>query len=362
MRSPALQAAGLVLGLAGHTSAAEELFGQIAHRAHRTGAWAAFSAACAQRGVERYRRGALAEAMQDLRTARDAARRQPWETMVDDGRGHLLRVNLERGRVESAQNELEAWGATGPLPETTIGTRILIERGRLRLAQGRFAAAALDLESAGTRLAGRGDSIMFEWRSPAAVANHQLGRERKALELAHADLALARDWGAPRQLGIALGTLGLIEGGRPGIRWLGQAVEILEGSSARLEHARALVNRGALLRRSGEPAEARSNLRAGLELAERADAAGLVGRAMEEIAATGARRRRRALLSGADALTPSEHRVARLAAEGRSNPDIARTLFVSRKTVEMHLGNVYRKLEINSRGQLSSALGLSQAA
>jgi DNA-binding CsgD family transcriptional regulator len=78
----------------------------------------------------------------------------------------------------------------------------------------------------------------------------------------------------------------------------------------------------------------------------------------QELAATGVRRRRRTLVSGDAALTPSERRVACLAADGLSNPDIARALSITRKTVEMHLGNAYRKLQIGSRRQLVIALGL----
>jgi DNA-binding CsgD family transcriptional regulator len=356
-RSPALLAAGLVLGLAGRTEAAEELFGELLGRAQATQCFATFAAACGQRGVERYRRGALAEAAEDLQGALDAARGQPWETMVDDGRAHLLRVHMERGHIDAAEQELEAWCATGPLPETTFGTRILIERGRLRLAQGRFADAVTDLESAGRRLTQRADSMMFEWRSPAALAHHHVGERRTALELADANLELARTWGAPRQLGIAAATMGKIEGGTEGIGRLREAVQILERSPARLEHARALIGLGGLLRRAGEPTQARTQLRAGLELATSIGAVALSARAQQEIAATGPSRRCRTLMSGPDALTPSERRVAHMAASGLSNPDIARTLFVTRKTVEMHLGNVYRKLQINSRRQLGSVLG-----
>lgn len=71
--------------------------------------------------------------------------------------------------------------------------------------------------------------------------------------------------------------------------------------------------------------------------------------------ATGARPRR-LVYSGVDALTASELRVARLAAAGQSNPEIAQSLFVTRKTVEAHLSNVYSKLDITSRRQLSAAL------
>ena len=71
--------------------------------------------------------------------------------------------------------------------------------------------------------------------------------------------------------------------------------------------------------------------------------------------ATGARPRR-LVLSGLEALTPSERRVAEMAADGLSNRDIAQALFVTPKTVEVHLSNAYRKLDIHSRGELPNAL------
>jgi DNA-binding NarL/FixJ family response regulator len=82
---------------------------------------------------------------------------------------------------------------------------------------------------------------------------------------------------------------------------------------------------------------------------------GLAERANEEIAATGARPRN-VVQTGLDALTASERRVAQLAADGMSNRDIAQTLFVTIKTVEVHLSHAYRKLEISSRAQLDKAL------
>jgi DNA-binding CsgD family transcriptional regulator len=62
------------------------------------------------------------------------------------------------------------------------------------------------------------------------------------------------------------------------------------------------------------------------------------------------------VLSGVDALTPTELRIARMAAAGRSNPEIAQNLFVTRKNVEFHLSNAYRKLRIGSRKELGDAL------
>jgi DNA-binding CsgD family transcriptional regulator len=99
----------------------------------------------------------------------------------------------------------------------------------------------------------------------------------------------------------------------------------------------------------------RERLREGVDLARRIGAFGLAERANEEIAATGARPRN-VVQTGLDALTASERRVAQLAADAMSNREIAQTLFVTIKTVEVHLSHAYRKLEIGSRAQLHKAL------
>jgi DNA-binding CsgD family transcriptional regulator len=132
-------------------------------------------------------------------------------------------------------------------------------------------------------------------------------------------------------------------------------VTVLEPSEARLEHAGAVVDLGAALRRANRRSAAREVLRSGLELAERCGARRLQDRALVELHATGARPRR-AALSGAAALTAAERRTAELALRGMSNPEIARTLFVTINTVEGHLRHVYQKLCIRSRQQLCEAL------
>jgi hypothetical protein len=101
-----------------------------------------------------------------------------------------------------------------------------------------------------------------------------------------------------------------------------EAVEVLAGSQARLEHAHALVDLGAALRRANQRTEAREQLREGVDLARRVGAFGLAARANEEIAASGARPRK-VLQAGLDALTASERRVAQLAADGMSNKSLA---------------------------------------
>jgi DNA-binding CsgD family transcriptional regulator len=155
--------------------------------------------------------------------------------------------------------------------------------------------------------------------------------------------------------GLLLRTLGLVEGGSSGERLLHEAVDLLAGTRARLEHAKALVDLGAALRRGNRRSDSRDYLRAGLELANRLGAAGLEERARTELMAGGARPRR-LTWTGVDALTPSERRVAELAADDLTNKEIAQALYVTPKTVEVHLSNAYRKLEISSRGELARAL------
>ncbi|MEO8967072.1 MAG: LuxR C-terminal-related transcriptional regulator [Solirubrobacteraceae bacterium] len=141
---------------------------------------------------------------------------------------------------------------------------------------------------------------------------------------------------------------------------LEEAVAVLEGGTCQAEHAHARLELGATLRRANWRREGREHLRIALDLAVRGGAAPVAARAREEIAATGARPRRD-LLSGLESLTASELRVAELAASGRSNPEIAQELFVSRKTVEAHPHRAYVKLGIRGREELSLVLKRSLA-
>jgi DNA-binding NarL/FixJ family response regulator len=158
-------------------------------------------------------------------------------------------------------------------------------------------------------------------------------------------------------VGRTLRVLGTLER-EAGIPRLQEAVAVLEGSAARLEHAKALAALGGALRRARQPTEAREPLRRALELADACSAAPLAERVRSELYATGARPRTEAL-SGVESLTASEKRVADLAAAGQTNRDIAQALYVTPKTVEVHLSNVYRKLGIKSRRELAGAMSAS---
>ena len=96
-------------------------------------------------------------------------------------------------------------------------------------------------------------------------------------------------------------------------------------------------------------------MRQALDLADRCGGKAVAEQARAELVITGARPRR-ARIAGVEALTPSERRVAQLAAQGLTNREIAQALFVSHPTVVTHLGHCYQKLNIGSRADLPAAL------
>jgi DNA-binding CsgD family transcriptional regulator len=192
-------------------------------------------------------------------------------------------------------------------------------------------------------------------RSGAALALFRLGERDRARELAQAELADVGSFGAPRALGIASRVAGLVEGGEGGLELLERSVVALRSSPALLERARSLAELGAARRRAGERTAARELLAEALDLAARCGASALAVRAREELKAAGARPRRE-WRTGVEALTPSELRIVRLAAEGRTNREIAQELFVTLKTVEGHLSRAYTKLGIDGRGGLRQIL------
>ena len=275
----------------------------------------------------------------------------------------LAHALMDRGELDAAAAALARAslddGASGPpaIPE------LLDARARLSGLRGDAHGALDEAREAGGRFEQTGgrNPAFVPWRSRAALALAELGQERDARALAEDQLGLAHDWGAPRAVGRALIAAAMVDEADRRIDLLGEAVDVLDGSPARLELARALTHLGAALRRAGRRRAAREPLGRAMELAHACGAARLRERARDELVATGARPRR-LQLSGPASLTPSELRVADLAAKGRSNREIARELVVTTKTVEAHLRAVYRKLDVGSRSQLPRALGDDDAA
>ncbi len=229
-------------------------------------------------------------------------------------------------------------------------------RGRIRLARAELDDAAADLLELGRRCESWTmlNPAAYAWRSHAALALRG-GDPERARELADEEIELARGFGAAGAIGIALRAGGLVRGGADGIELLEEAAATLAPSPLRLAHARTLFDLGAAQRRAGHREAARERLAEGLDGAVACGAKALAEQARAELALAGARPRRDRI-TGRDALTPSELRVARIAAAGRSNREIAEQLWVTQKTVETHLGHAYRKLGIKTRAELEGAL------
>ena len=328
----------------------------------RRGAVFHFSSLSMTRAIFQYARGALVEAEADARAALETLpHREVWFRPA--AHGWLAQILVERGAVDEAAGVLDA-GEASVSADAFSRAPLLRGRALVEAARGDHRAAlasALELGGALTAFGHTNPPASHPaWRSLAALEHHALGETQEALALAQEEVGLARAWGSPSTLGRALRILGLIEGGDAGIGLIREAVTVLESSPARLEHAYALADLGAALRRANHRAEAREHLRRALELAQRSGATRLTEHAHEELIATGARPRR-IVQTGAAALTPSERRIAAMAAEGMSNREIAQALFVTLRTVEMHLSNTFRKLDVSSRTQLPAALAESEA-
>jgi DNA-binding CsgD family transcriptional regulator len=266
-------------------------------------------------------------------------------------------VLLERGETQAASRIVESAQLGEESIRSSFGATLLAHRGRVRVAAGELEGGVRDLLEADRRLveAGSQMSVLVDWAARAALGLAGLGRSDEARHTAARELTDAAASGAPARHGMALSLAGLLSSDDAGLAQLQDAVTILQTTRARLEHARALVNLGQGLRERGELIQARDALTQGLDIAHRCGALAVVQRARSELVAAGLRPRR-AALSGPDALTPAEMRTARMAAGGLSNREIAQALFVSAKTVEVHLSRCYAKLAIHNRGDLVGAL------
>ncbi len=267
--------------------------------------------------------------------------------------GFLGSVYLEKGDVEAARHAMEGVPITeGDLSDgTNFARRALIG---LHLADGNADAALAAAEDFERHSVRTRNPRWMPWRSLKGSALALLGRREEAIALVEEEVAIAREWGTPSGLGHSLRVLGQLKG-PDGLEELEEAATLLERSDQRIERARAFAALGAELRRARRPTDAREPLRRALELAEKAGANALAENVRSELYATGARPRTTAL-DGVESLTERELRVAKLAADGQTNRDIAQALYVTPKTVEVHLTNAYRKLNIGSRRELPSAL------
>jgi DNA-binding CsgD family transcriptional regulator len=324
---------------------------EVIEWAKQHGSLPAFSMAAQLRAYAYLRQGSLADAEADATSALEHAGLRgfpPFSYMA------LVNVLLARGRPDEA---CDVFSQVRPEPAAAGYIRFLQTRARLRAALQHPEDALEDLFECG-RLEREWEirtPAFGTWRADAAPLLALLGRQDDARELAREELERCRAFGVPGPLGISLRTFGLVEPGDSGIELLEQSVAELRRSPRRLERALALLELGAATRRAGRRADAREPLREALELARACGADAVAVRAHDELVTAGARPRRDPTESRSK-LTSSELRVARMAAEGMTNRQVAQALFLTENTIETHLRSVFRKLEIRSRSQLARAL------
>ncbi len=258
----------------------------------------------------------------------------------------LVEVLVDAGDVDEAEKTLLAGTIDTALWQTSaLRPAFLAARAAVRRAQGRPLAAYVDHLMCGHDLLAMGvtSPAIAPWRGRAALAAHAAQREELAQRLAAEELAAARRWGDPRTVGTALSTLGRVSGG-DGTALLSDAADLMAVAGARHELAAIRLELGHRLAARGDDGAARG---------EYASAARTGDERHQQQASEALARLPSVTVR---ALTRQEDLVAGLAEAGLSNRAIAQRLFLTVSTVEVHLSNVYRKLGVNGRKDLSGAL------
>jgi DNA-binding CsgD family transcriptional regulator len=278
----------------------------------------------------------------------------------NEAAGHCgyARVDAHLGRVESARFHAETGkrqaAELGDFGFATLASEIL---GFLALSLGDAEEAVGHLAPLPARLAQMNErepaiSTMAPDLAEALVLTGDLEAARDVqTELEARGRELGRAWA----IATGLRCRGLIEAAagdaERALSTLREALEWHEQVPQPFDRARTLLVRGTVQRRAKQRAEARSTLEAALAVFEELGAPLWAERARSEIGRLGGRRMR-----DRDELTETERRIAQLAADGRSNREIAGELFVSERTVEANLTRAYRKLGVRSRTELARKL------
>jgi DNA-binding CsgD family transcriptional regulator len=348
--------AGSALVLVDELAGVDEVAAALADEGRERGSLLAMISAAGYAAAADARRGRLASSEASLRVTMELIEGNELSLMVlTTCLHHCVDTLIERREMEPLAGMVEEIELPPPFARTMSGAVLGEVRGALRMARGERTAAVEDLRMAESIL--RPMAVgprLGPWRSRLALA---LPAEERgeALALVEEELELAAPLDSPRALGIAQRALGILRGGEEGVEELRRSAATLAASPSPLERARSMAELGAALRRGNSRNEARERLREAADLAQLCGAERLEASIAEELLIAGAKPRRRRI-SGPDSLTPAERRVATAAAAGATNREIAQNLFVTLRTVEMHLTNTYRKLGASSRAELATAI------
>jgi len=306
--------------------------------------------------------GLYHDAIADARASLDLldAVQAPRQSMVAvRNRAHLAGLLIDQRKLEEAGDLLTV--DTDPyaqLDERVDRADFLFIRGRLWSATGDDEAAVVDYVACGKALEPWEitNPAVLPWRSSLARSLAAVGAREEALRHAAEEVRLARLWGAPGTIGRALHTYGVVQGGVFGTTLLTDAVAVLDRAHDPVALAQASRDLGVAMTAAGQRSTARTHLRFALRMTQQLQFPLLAEEIRNALGSAGGRLLQRPD-SGVDSLTKSERNIAHMALEGRTNREIATVLFLQQRTVEIHLTNVYRKLGITGRSQLSRAFG-----
>jgi DNA-binding CsgD family transcriptional regulator len=267
----------------------------------------------------------------------------------------LGRVMEERGLVEDATRVVA--DALDWAPNELAQLILLEDKARLCVERDALAEgleAVHEAEHLARSLGIRNPAIVA-WEPVAVICYALTGDLRRAHQLADESVEVATRFGAPRPRSMALRAKARVVGSPGDLGYLELAHDVTTSSPAALERAKVLIEYGQALHRTGRDQAARALLRHGVDLADRLGATRWSDAGLAALVAAGGRPRR-ARMTGVEALTPAERRVASLASSGSTNREIAEELVVTIKTVEWHLRKAFVKLGVSSREQLHRAM------
>ncbi|MFE2269894.1 LuxR C-terminal-related transcriptional regulator [Streptomyces lavendulae] len=272
----------------------------------------------------------------------------------------LSSILLSQGEARQAAAVLDALARSAPDLDRSVWEwqHYLYTKGRILRELG-DPEGALELWRRCGRSeeeAGIANPVLAPWWLPTATTLGGLGRGSEAAGIVADARERARRWGTPRALGLGLVAQAAVVEGRDRTGLLARAVDLLSESPARLELAKAEYQLGRELLALGDARGARGHLRRAIGLATRCGYRVLAAVARDALVTAGGRMPQLATVP-LDSLTHSERRIATLAERGHSNKGIAEALFITPRTVEMHLTNVYRKLDVRGRADLPRGLG-----
>ncbi|CAG7657080.1 ATP-binding protein [Actinacidiphila bryophytorum] len=302
-------------------------------------------------GYIRFRRGRLdsAETMvrEGLRIADRVGHQVPAQYFAV---GILIEILLARGRTEEARMLAVSYHYGDIVPSAVVYPDAQTVHSELLLALGRDREAERQLTAVGERLDARGmrNPAWCPWPLHLAAARAATDPDG-AVQAAEEGVRRARRFGTQSAVGQALHALAAVTPlpGRAGV--LAEAVAHLERSPSGYDLARALVDHGVTLRRTGLPQQAAEQLHRGLESAVQCGADALAARAREELNATGLWPLQ-PRTADADSLTVQERAVAEWAAGGWSNARIAEALGASDAVVRRLLSDIYLKAGCDHAG------------